>query len=517
MENQRKVEIDQSRLEYLEALEKEKELRELKEELPHLYLHPLYKWQKEFIDQTNKSCWICCSNQSGKSTAQLIKCILLATEPSLWPLYFSSPPRTFWYFYPRKGTATIEYYEKWKKVYLPKGKMKDHPQYGWTEDIRQKDIHSIKFNTGVTLYFFSYEMKPENIQATTVDYCCCDEEIPKELYSEIIARLFYTQGMFSCVFTATLGQDWVRRIIEGNGEDRIFPDSWRRQVSMYECQIDADGNPTKFTNEYIERIKAQLPNDTEIQRRVYGKFVVAGGLVYPAFDIKENVIPAHPVPRDWLLWAAVDIGSGGESGHPAAIVFIATNKEITKGRVTDCWRGDDVETAASDILEQYRKMKGKRTILSACYDYSGAGKDFGIISSRMGEPFIKADKQNRDQGTNIVNTLFKNKMLQIYEDKESRKLTDELISLKVETPKTKARDDLIDALKYCCVQIPWDFSCINAPLIEKINKNLLLDERERYILKQKSGVSPNKRDDDINNQENLILGELSEWDDYFNE
>jgi hypothetical protein len=507
--NENSVKIDKDRLIYLESLEKEKELQKLKEELPHLYLHPLYTWQKEFIETTHKQVWICCSNQVGKTSAQIIKMIRLATEQELWSKYFSRRPTTFLYFYPSVKLASKEFAEKWEKVYLPKGDMKKHPRYGWEEDIRQKEIYSIKFNSGVTIYFMSYKMDAQDMQAMTIDYVGCDEELPQEIYPEIAARLLATDGMFSCVFIATLGQDWMRRIIEGEGKERVFQDSFRRQLSMYECQKYADGTPTKFTNEYIEKFKKVLPNETEIQRRVYGKFVVAGGLVFPNFDRNRHFKDSHKLPKDWETYVGIDMGSGGEDGHPAAIVFVSVNSEHTKGRVIDCWRGDDVITTASDILQKYREMKEGRAIISACYDFSGSGVDFGTIVDRAGEPFERAIKRNREQGIDTLNVLFKNDMLTIFNSGDARKLIEELTTLKIEMAKTKAKDDLIDALKYCIGFINWDFTCLNREVPEEIEE-VILDPREKLRQDQLKGIKIKEPEEKIDS----IIEELDDWNDY---
>lgn len=503
--------ITNERLKYLEQLEKEVKLKEMKAELPHLYLHKFYPWQEEYFKETNRQCWLTCANQIGKSSAQIIKAIRLATEPELWDQFFPvRKPSTFWYFYPKKSTSTTEFHEKWKKIYLPKGSMKNHPIYGWKEDIRQKDIHSIAFNTGVTIYFMSYEMK--DIQSVTVDAMFCDEEIPKELYSEINARLFATNGPFSCVFTATLGQDWTKKIIEGRGEERVFPDSWRKQVSMYDCQYYTDGTPTKFTDDYIDRIKKSLPNETEIQRRVFGKFVIIGGLVFTEYKPSIHFLKSHPLPANWLIYAGIDMGSGGEDNHPAAIVFVAVNPERTKIRIFKTWRGDYIQTTATDILDKYLEMSKGLNVVRAVYDYAGQGQDFKAVADSRGIPVVPADKRHRDEGIDIMNVLFKNHMAAIYDIYDGHKLSEELTTLKHETPKTKAKDDLIDAAKYIIREIPLDYSILNLPEPKRVPEHKDLDERQKARLRSQ-GIEIDDGFDE-HDPEDVLLSEIEEWNTY---
>ena len=491
----------------------EYELR-MRNELPHLFLHPLYKWQREFVESNHRQMWICAANQIGKSTTQIIKAITLATDKDRWPKFFGRrTPRTFWYFYPTLKTATTEFKEKWEKVYLPQGSMRDDPDFGWKEDIRHKEIHAINFKSGVTIYFMSYKMAASDIQAVTLDCCFCDEEVPEDLYSEINARMISSQGYFSSVFTATIGQEWMRRIIEGDGEHRLFPNSWRRQISMYDCQIYEDNTPTKFTDEFINGVIATCKNEIEVQRRVFGKFVVEGGLTYPQFDRERHVKRPHKLPANWNIYAGIDYGSGGESGHPAAICFIAINPDGTKGRVFRTWRGDNVETAAIDIINKYIELSKDLNVCSIVYDW--ATRDLFTIGTRMNVPLTKADKK-KEEGESLVNSLFRTDMIAIYDDIESRKLVNELVSLKVTTPKTRAKDDAIDAMKYTLVSMPWSFEYLNAKKTP-ISKPIVLGAREALIRKQNGEVGEQNLDSQID----IIASECSEYDyiddeeDYF--
>jgi len=506
------VAVTEERLKYLEQLESEVKLSEMKYELPHLYLHKYYPWQDEYFKETNSQCWLTCANQIGKSSAQIIKCIMLATNKKLWSKYFKiRTPSTFWYFYPKKGTCTVEFKEKWKKTYLPKGTMKNDPVYGWKEDIRQKDINCIEFNSGITVYFMSYEMK--DIQSVTVDAMFCDEEIPEDMYAEIKARLFATRGPFSCVFTATKGQDWTKRIIEGTGENRVFPHSWRRQISMYDCQYYTDGTPTKFTDEYINWAKSECPTDLEIQRRIYGKFVILGGLVYTEYKMSVHFLKSHPLPSNWSVYAGVDMGSGGENNHPAAIAFVAVNPERTKARIFKTWRGDYITTTATDILDKYLEMSKDMNVVRAVYDYAGQGQDFKAVANSRGIPVVPADKRHRDEGIDLMNVLFKNNMLAVYDVYDGTKLNDELTALKHETPKTKAKDDLIDAAKYIIREIPFDYSILNLPEPKREHVHKGISEREKAKLRGQ-GIDIDDGFTDDCEAEDILLSELDELNQY---
>jgi hypothetical protein len=486
---------------------------EIKEGLPHLFGWNWYKWQHEFFHSTNRDNFICSSNQCGKSTIQISKAIHWATETELWPKLWHSKPSQFWYLYPSLKLATNEFNEKWVKEILPRNGYEKSKKYGWTADIRQKTIHNIKFNSGVTIYFCSYAQDEADLQASTCYAIFGDEELPEDILPELQARIRATRGYFHMVFTATLGQEIWRRTMEEKGQYEKFPSAFKRQVSLYDCQRYMDGKTSQWTDERILEEIRRCGTKQEVDRRIFGKFVVSGGLKYPAFDRSRHVKEKHMLNfNEWRIYSAVDVGSGGEKGHPAAIVFLAVNPTYTSGRVFRCWRGDGVQTTASDILTKYQEMKGKQIVTQQIYDW--ASKDFQIISARMGEPFMPAEKSH-EIGENIVNTLFRNDMLFIYDDEESRKLVNELIGLKNNVAKNLQNDHLVDSLRYVCASIPWDFSCINAKKTEQKVEFKIIDERDLFRLKQ---LTTKKTSNEIEEeQEYFNRDEINEEFDLWNQ
>jgi hypothetical protein len=454
--------------EYKRKLQELKDLeamQEIVDGLPHLHGFPWYKWAKEFFDSTNKENFLCAANQISKSSTQIRKAIDMATDnrkwKKLWPgLLQGQKPNTFWYFYPTFDVWQAEFETKWEPDFLPRGKFKTHPLYGWTAEYDKGQIRKIIFNSGVTIYCKAYSQKVKDLQTGSVYSLFLDEELPMELLPELQARLNATDGYFNMVFTATLGQrHWEQTMEPKTREDEKHPKAFKLQVSLYDCLEYVDGKKSTWTEDKIERAKAKCPTEAEVQRRIYGKFVKSQGLKYESFSIDRNMADRHQLPSTWATYVGIDPGSGGVSGHPAAIVFLKVRPDFKEGRVFKAWRGDGVPTDNSDILRKYREMKGDLPIQSMVYDYKD--KDFFLVASKQGEPIQKADKA-RDAGAGLLNTLFKNNMLKLQRgDSEIDKLVSELCSLSNEVDKRKARDDLIDATRYVAMSVPWDFSDIN--------------------------------------------------------
>lgn len=285
----------------------------------------------------------------------------------------------------------------------------------------------------------------------------CDEECPVEFMPELQARLRATDGYMRGVFTATIGQEYWRRVMEPkNPEEELYPNAFKRQVSLYDSQKYVDGRPSRWTDQRIKQIINECPTDAEVQRRVFGRFVKSEGLKVESFDLERNTCKQLPIPKSWGIYGGVDPGSGGKSGHPAAILFVAVRPDYKEGIFFRAWRGDGIATANTDILQKYREMKHGLLIMAQVYDYKD--KDFQLTAQASGETFLPAKKQ-RDEGFGLLNSLFKTGMLKIQRgDSELEKLITEIQSLSALTDKRKAMDDLIDCARYLSMEIPWDFS-----------------------------------------------------------
>lgn len=497
----------------LKQLELSKKLLDLKQNVPHKYGWKFYPWAKRVWESNNHEIFLCSANQVGKSSIAIRKNIELATNKELWKKFWPNVrqggvPNLFWYFYPTFTAATTEFETKWVQDFLPKDHYKKSNDLGWVERYEKGEISEVQFNSGVKLQFKAYSQKIRDLQSASVYHVTADEEMPVDFLPEIKARLNATDGYFLMVFTATLGQLYWRDTMEPpHKDDEKHKDALKIQVSLYDSQKFDDGTDSHWTEAKIKRAIANCPTDSEIQRRVFGRFVRSEGLAYESFSPVENMTEGHPLPKDWQVFTGTDPGSGGMSGHPAAMVFIAVDPTYQKARVFRAWRGDKIATTSSDILDKYRELRGKLSPVAEKYDYSA--KDFYMVASAQGEAFSPADK-SRDSGRELLNTLFKHKMLQLQRgDPEIDKLAQELSSLSVTADKRKAKDDLIDALRYAVMAVPWNFSGI------KLESQEVVEARENTRPGPKSDQEK-RRDWFFNRNEkpaDSVESELDYWND----
>lgn len=333
----------------------------------------------------------------------------------------------------------------------------------------------------------------------------CDEELPEHLYDELKFRLSNTDGYFNMAFTATLNQELWRCTMEESGKLEKFPKAFKKQVSLYDCQFYEDGSPSEWTKERIQAKIDDCSSDTEVQRRIFGKFVTEKGKKYPQFDPEGSTMEPRTIPKDWSIYEGMDYGSGGKKGHPSAIVFVALSPDRNKGEVFLGWRGDGVQTTAGDVINQHYQMIDQHElegrIVETRYDYHC--KDLFVIAQRAGEDLLPANKK-MDDGVSILNTLFKYGSLKIHLTPELEKLCKELNNLLTDTDKRNAVDDFSDALRYCVATMPWDWSKIKIekPLRKKKPKSEIDLRRERFI-------------DPTREVQDEILDEIDEWNSLY--
>lgn len=489
---------ERAKKEYLKLLE----LKKLQNEsLPHLYGFDKYQWQIDFFESTNRFSFLTAANQIGKSSVQICKCIDWATNHDKWPSLWLNKPTQFWYFYADASQSTTEFHEKFVKEFLPKHEMKQHPTYGWRAEFdSRKKIHAIHFNTGVSVYFKTYEQSSHALQASTVYAVFADEEMPKHLFDEVNVRLIANRGYFHMVFTATRGQEFWRQTMEPlPNETPNFPTAFKRQVSMYDCLFYANGKRSKWTVEYIKEIERSCSSENERLRRVYGRFVKSEGLLVRSFKREVHTNRNVAIPQDWLWYSGMDCGNGGGEGHPPAIIFIAVSPKFDQCFVADCWRGDEVAVSSAELLKKYIDMRAGRKMRGEAYDYGGIGKDVGLLAERAGLALMPA-KKDRDLGFSVLNDLFTNNMCQIaLLNNENEKLITEIMSSTKEQDKTSAKDDLLDAFRYAAIQVPWLFikkQTTDSPALQTVQKKRQRGEHEE----------PKKNLD-------LLVMEFDEWSD----
>lgn len=481
----------------------------LRKSLPHLHGYKLYEWARRFIYSFNRLNFLTAANQVSKSSTAIRRNILLATDKTLWQEAFRGrQPRQFWYMYPSQKVMEAEFLTKWSE-FLPKNK--DDPQFGWRPIKKHGVLEGIHFTgSDVYLFFKFYSQSASDLQTGSVDMLTADEEMPVELWPELQARITATDGIFNMVFTATLGQDYWRRVMEPEkDEEELLPHALKIQASLYDCMYYEDGTPSHWTAEKIAEVVARCSSQAEIDRRVLGRFVVdTESKIFPAFHPGRHMIPPRPIPPSWtLITTAVDHGSGGKENHPAAITFMAVSPDMSQAEVFLGWRGDGIETAASDTAEKFVELKKSNKLTPAIQLYDQSSADLFACLSALGEGFKKSEKSH-EKGEETMNSLFKNDMLKIHSTPELMKLSKELQTLRKSTPKRHRKDDLSDTVRYQVAEIVWNY----APVLARLKKTLPEPQVKQLTAEEQHLEDRRNRPvDPFIEEKNTLDAEFSEW------
>lgn len=498
-----------------EQLDAEKRLR------PWLHLNKFYVWQKEIFESRNKKILLTAANQLGKSSVAIIKNLEWATNQKLWPELFPESiqtlghPRPFWYLYPSLKMATSEFEDKWKPLLPPK----DHPELGWHETYRGRDIDTLAFKCGSVIRFKTYMQNAQALQAGTVDMLTADEEVPIDILPELQMRVQATDGYLLFVFTATMGQTFWRKVVEDRTE---WLDADVHQISLYDSQVYEDGSPSKWTNKRIAQAIANCTTDAQVQRRIFGRFVREEGLMFESFNREHNVMEYETLSPEWKYYMGVDYGSGGLTRHPSAISVVAVPSTFDEARVVMCWRGDKVNTTCEDVVNKAQAMLAclpEDDVVWVRFDH--AAPDVGTIAQRRGLGKFQTADKGREAGIGSLNSLIKTRRLKLCmpsepsiragvkdEFMEMGKLMEEFENLGESDNKSWAEDDSIDSLRYSINGIPFDWEkigTVKASLLEPDEK-----EKSDIDMRRERGYTGEMMDEDLIEQEIEFWNEMME-------
>lgn len=393
-----------------------------KEDLPHLYSWPWYSWAWDFFNDTSKNAFLVAPNQVSKSSTLIRKVIHWATCPELWPKLWPTKPTQFWYFYPSKDVATVEFDEKWEKEFMPRGAAKDHPIYGWHKNMKFGSIHDIRFNSGISIYFKSYEQSAGNVQTSSVYFLACDEELPVSYWPEISARRdgMLVDGYFNMTFTATLSQRFWYETIECRGlPNERFPDAKKIQISLYDCQQYMDGTKTGWTNERIQKRIDSCQSEKEVLRRVMGRFVNEELSIISGFSEEQNYKHGEfIVPSTWSRIISFYVSSVG-----TGICVLAVSAEFDKVVVAECHK---LDLTSYEALEKLHVLRGKK---SAELYINAEPLDFIEMSQNSGI-FFQTVKNPKNGLKDKINSYFKTGVLEIAKSKNSHELIMQIRTIK---------------------------------------------------------------------------------------
>lgn len=234
---------------------------------------------------------------------------------------------------------------------------------GTWETAWDKGKRILSFANGSFIEFLSYDQDLNKHAGTSRHWIHFDEEPPRSVYGENMARLVDTAGDFWMTMTPVDGMTWVYDDIYEKNKDN--PDG---TVEIIEINT--------FENPYLTKEGIQiLINNTdadEAATRVAGKFIQVGGRVYKNFDptpgamqVMSKIIdnPGKELPSSHWLWI---MGLDHGLNNPTAVAWTAFDRNGFAIEFDEYYHAErTIDQNARAIIEQCREHGRMPDILVA--------------------------------------------------------------------------------------------------------------------------------------------------------
>ena len=214
-----------------------------------------------------------------------------------------------------------------------------------------KGSRTLHFRNGSTIEFMSYDQDLDKFAGTSRHWIHLDEEPPKSIFNECLARLIDTDGDYWISMTPVEGMTWIY-------DDLYEPNVDNADGNVLVVEISTHENPY-LKESAIETFLDSIDSD-EASTRVDGKFVQQGGRVWKNFDptvggphvLKEPIDNPALMFKDWLWIMCLDHGLN----NPTAVLWIAID-ENGFGVVFDehYLRGATIDQHAAHIKLKIKK------------------------------------------------------------------------------------------------------------------------------------------------------------------
>lgn len=316
MPPRKKIDLNQALLEIAEQVQAGARAPNIKKYKPHAK-------QKLFHASSKKKKLYIGGNRSGKTTGGVTEAIWRATctHPYRPDLNAIGPNRG--------RVVAVDFIKGVEGIILPQYKQWLYPSAlvdGSWERSYDKGSKTLYFSNNSFIEFMSYDQDLDKFAGTSRHWVHFDEEPPKPIWLECLARLVDTNGEWWMTMTPVEGMTW------------IYDDLYEKNIALPEAErtvqiveINTLENPY-LTEEGIHNLMESMDDD-DTTTRIGGGFVRQGGRVYKNFDptVGANQVlpdsirdPRTYFPSDRWMWIlALDHGVN----NPTAVLWIAVNDD----------------------------------------------------------------------------------------------------------------------------------------------------------------------------------------------
>lgn len=146
--------------------------------------------------------------------------------------------------------------------------------------------HTLHYANGSIAEFMSSEQSTDKHAGQSIHGIWFDEEMPKQIYTENLARLDQTDSAWWFTYTPIMGLRWIY--------DEIYVPAMRGDPGLFLRQIDIEDNRRNLGKQFIEKLEKGLSED-EKSLRLRGRYSVNTGLVYDIFGADDSFVDVQVV------------------------------------------------------------------------------------------------------------------------------------------------------------------------------------------------------------------------------
>ncbi len=385
----------------LEKLVNEYKTEQERDPLPFYTPNPA---QAKFHKSIKRSRWMFFGNRGGKTTAKAVEGSYFARDEH--PYRKIETPNIGW-------VVSVDF-NRSKEVVEPIYKYYVGDQI---KDWKERDrILTLKNDSQIVFKSADSKGGARKFTGSSIRWADLDEDIPEEIYKEILLRTFDQRGdIFGGVTPKYTHSNWMYK--------RIYLNQYKdKEVECFFGSIY--DNKDHLPMDEIKRIENTHSRD-ELQAVLWGKFLMLAGLVYKDFDDDVNLINPFEIPKNWFRYRIID--DGIHETHPETCLWVALSpdndhyyyREYVKSnetRETNCYwikqmtpQDEKVRMTLLDFGTAYkRNASDKRTALQ---EYRSYGIN-PLIPAPYSEIFTRINKVSTNLRNrkififrNLINTI----------------------------------------------------------------------------------------------------------------
>lgn len=318
---------------------------------PNIKHYKPHEKQYDFHKSAKKKKLYIGGNRSGKTTGGVCEGIWRATNrhPFRSDLNEIGPTRG--------RVVAVDFVNGVEKIIFPQYKQWVYPSAlrgGAWETAYDRQLRTLNFSNGSTIEFMSYDQDLDKFAGTSRHWVHFDEEPPKSIYIENMARLIDTDGDFWITMTPVEGMTWVY-------DDLYEPNENDADGDVEIVEISTLQNPY-LSRKAVESFINSIDVDDRTSR-ISGKFVQIGGRIYKTFDptlggphvqLEPIEEPHVKFKRDYMIVVSLDHGLN----NPTAALWHAVDKQGYVTTFYEHYRKEwTVDQHARHILEVNKKLR----------------------------------------------------------------------------------------------------------------------------------------------------------------